>query len=90
MEWDIPAAPEWTLSARAIHTGSQYVNSANTQQIPSWTRYDLGARYTAKLWGQGLVVRANLENVFDKVTGQVQRWLRDSGRAAHIQTVRRH
>ena len=66
VEWDIPAAPEWTLSARAIHTGSQYVNSANTQQIPSWTRYDLGARYTAKLWGQGLVVRANLENVFDE------------------------
>ncbi|MCP5159749.1 MAG: TonB-dependent receptor [Gammaproteobacteria bacterium] len=51
VEWDIPAAPEWTLSMRATYTDS-HVNSANTQQIPSWTRYDLGARYTAKLWGQ--------------------------------------
>jgi hypothetical protein len=35
-----------TLTAGAIHTGSQYVNQANTQKLDDWTRFDVGARYT--------------------------------------------
>jgi iron complex outermembrane receptor protein len=45
-EWDLPFAQGLTLTGRAIYTSPQYVDQANTQQIPSWTRFDLGARYT--------------------------------------------
>jgi len=47
-EWDTAFLPGLTLSARAIHTSSQYVDAANTREIPGWTRYDLGARYALK------------------------------------------
>jgi iron complex outermembrane receptor protein len=64
-EWDVPFLSGLTLSARGIYTSSQYLNAANTQEVPSWTRLDLGARYATKVGGTPIVVRANLENVFD-------------------------
>jgi iron complex outermembrane receptor protein len=54
------------LTGRAIHTGKAYISADNTQQIPSWTRYDLGARYTTHVQGKEVVLRANVTNVFDK------------------------
>ena len=65
-EWDTPGAPGLTLTARAVYTGSQYADSANKQQIPSWIRYDVGARYATKVNGQSVTYRASVENVFDK------------------------
>ncbi|OWK22872.1 hypothetical protein AJ87_37945 [Rhizobium yanglingense] len=47
-EWDTPFLPGLTLAGNVIHTDEQFVNTANTQKIPSWTRLDLGARYTPK------------------------------------------
>jgi iron complex outermembrane receptor protein len=66
LEWDTPFAPGLTLTGRAIHTGKAYISADNTQQIPSWTRYDLGARYTTHVQGKEVVLRANVTNVFDK------------------------
>lgn len=65
MEWDTPFIPGFTLSGRVIHTGEQYVDAANTQLLPSWTRVDIGARYTfLSPWnGKPIVLRANIENV---------------------------
>lgn len=65
-EWDTAFLPGLTLSARAIHTSSQYVDVANTQQIPGWTRYDLGARYALKAGATPLTLRATVENLFNK------------------------
>ena len=44
-----------------------FANQTNTQVLPEWTRVDLGARYTfASPWnGKPIVVRANVENVFN-------------------------
>jgi iron complex outermembrane receptor protein len=53
------------LTARGIYTSSQYLNAANTQELPSWTRLDLGARYVIDGRGKPIVIRANIENVFD-------------------------
>lgn len=62
-EWDLPFLPGATVSGRVLHTGSQYLDAANTQEIPSWTRLDLGARYRTELYGTPVAVVATVENV---------------------------
>lgn len=65
-EWDVSYVPGLTLTARAIYTGDQYVNEANTLEIPDWTRFDIGSRYVFKTHGKKVTLRANIENAFDK------------------------
>lgn len=65
-EWDVGYVAGLTLTARAIHTGDQYINEANTLEIPDWTRFDIGSRYAFKTHGKTVTLRANIENVFDK------------------------
>lgn len=65
-EWDLRDVPGLTLTARAIYTGDQYVNEANTSEIPAWTRFDIGSRYVFKAHGKKVTLRANIENAFDK------------------------
>ena len=45
VEWDLPFVPGVTLTGRALYTGEQYVDAANTLEIDSWAVFDLGARY---------------------------------------------
>lgn len=63
-EWDLTKS--LTLLGRVIHTGSQEVDQANTQSIPSWERVDIGARYVFNEDNQPITLRANLENLFDE------------------------
>ncbi len=67
-EWDAPFIPGLTVIGRVIYTSSVFVNAANTQSIPEWTRLDLGARYTfASPWnGKPITVRFAVENVANK------------------------
>ena len=65
-EWDTWFAPGLTLNARAVYTGKQYVDQANNLSIPQWTRFDIGARYRTVLNDTPVVLRANVENLFDK------------------------
>lgn len=66
-EWDMPFVDGLTLTGRVVHTASQYVSNDNRQDIPDWTRVDLGARYTYERDnGKPITLRASIENVFDK------------------------
>ncbi|EFF75336.1 TonB-dependent receptor [Achromobacter piechaudii] len=65
-EWDTPFLPGLTVTARMLRTSQQYVDVGNTQTIPGWTRFDLGARYAFNACGTPMVVRATVENVFNK------------------------
>lgn len=65
VEWDTPFVEGLTLSGRAIYTGKQYADTANTQSIPAWTRVDVGAQYAMMINDRSLVLRANVENVFN-------------------------
>ncbi|WP_228384706.1 TonB-dependent receptor [Rhodocyclus gracilis] len=65
-EWDTPWLSGVTLSARVQASGSQYLDSANTQQIAGWSQFDVGARYATRLDGRKLVLRANVVNLFDR------------------------
>ncbi|WP_157831850.1 TonB-dependent receptor [Thalassospira marina] len=63
VEYDLPFLHGATVNARVIHTASQYADAANTLEIPSWTRLDLGARYETELGNYPVTMRANVENV---------------------------
>ena len=65
-EWDLGAVPGLTLTARTIYTGEQYVDQVNQLTIPDWVRVDVGARYSFESLGKPVVVRANLDNLFDE------------------------
>lgn len=62
-EWDLPWMRGLTLNGAVIYTGKQFVDTANKQPIPDWTRLDLGARYTTAINGNTTVFRANVQNV---------------------------
>lgn len=66
IEWDTPFIPGFTLTGRVVQTGKQKVNQANTLEIKSWTRLDLGARYVALVSDKPLTFRAGVENVANK------------------------
>lgn len=66
VEWDIPAVPGLTLEGRAVHTGPQFVNAANTVELESWTRFDAGVRYAFEAGGRSVTVRARVENLADE------------------------
>jgi len=69
VEWDIldvPALRGLTLTGRAIHTSPQYADAANTLELPSWSRFDLGARYVTEVAGRALTLRARVDNVADR------------------------
>lgn len=66
VEWDIPYVPGLTATARAVYTGSAYVSQDNSQKVPEWTTFDLGARYATVIAGQRTTFRAGVTNVTDK------------------------
>lgn len=63
-DWDVPGVPGLALNGRIVHTGKQWVNAANTLRAPSWTRFDIGARYTTQVAGKKWVLRGTVDNVF--------------------------
>ena len=65
-DWDIPGVPGAALSGRVVYPGPQWVNAANTLRAPSWTRVDLGARYATSIAGKKTVLRATVDNAFDR------------------------
>lgn len=64
-ELDIPQVEGLTVTTRVIYTGEQYYDAGNTQKLPDWVRWDLGARYTLDARGTPITVRADIENVLD-------------------------
>jgi iron complex outermembrane receptor protein len=58
-EWDVPALRALTLTARTLYTATQYADGANTQQLSSWTRIDLGASYATRIVNQTVTLRAH-------------------------------
>ncbi|MCD0421288.1 TonB-dependent siderophore receptor [Rubrivivax sp. JA1024] len=66
VEWDTPFVPGLTATARAVYTSKAYVSADNLQDVPSWTTFDIGARYFTKLGGRPTTFRASVTNIADK------------------------
>ena len=65
-EWDTPWDKDMTLMARLMYNGKMYADSANNLELPSSTRFDLGARYRAKFGKTPVTFYAAVENLFDR------------------------
>ncbi|MCF8998231.1 TonB-dependent receptor [Acinetobacter nectaris] len=66
LEWDILQLQGLTLTTNTVYTDSEYVDTANTKQIPSWFRWDLGARYITSIDGHKTTFIGGVENVMNK------------------------
>ncbi|WP_313298023.1 TonB-dependent siderophore receptor [Pseudomonas sp.] len=66
VDWDVPGVPGLALNARMLRTGGQFVDAANNVSLPTWNRFDAGARYTLKVAEKDLTLRVNVENLTDK------------------------
>ncbi|BCA56584.1 Ferrichrome-iron receptor [Nitrospira sp. KM1] len=65
-EWDTPFLPGFTVFARGTRNSSMFLDAANTQEIPSWARLDLGARYMfLQPNGKPVTIRANVTNALN-------------------------
>jgi len=65
-EWDVPQVAGLSLNARAVYTAKQYADAANIQQLPSWTRLDIGANYLTRFMDRDVTLRARIDNVADR------------------------
>jgi len=66
LEWSVPAVDGLALDGRVVYTGGVYADSANTLAVPSWTRFDLGARYNFEVQRTLMTARLRLENAADR------------------------
>ena len=66
VDWDVPGLQGVALNARMLRTGGQYANPANTLSLPTWNRFDVGARYRFKVQQKEVTLRMNVENLTDK------------------------
>ncbi len=69
-EWDTPFMKALTLTGRVNFFSGQYINEANTQAIPAYTLIGVGARYRFEVDHKPLVLRANVENLFNESSWQ--------------------
>jgi len=61
-----PFFDKLTVTGRVIHTSSQFVDIDNTLSIPSWTTYELGARYIIVTDSHPITLRATVDNITNK------------------------
>ncbi|WP_353765104.1 TonB-dependent receptor [Nitrosomonas sp. H1_AOB3] len=65
-EYALPWITGLSLTGGIYYTGEKYGDNANTDKIPSYTLYDIGARYTTRLLDKALTVRLNVINLTGK------------------------
>lgn len=65
VEWDTPLSG-LSLNTRVIATSKQYLDNANTYQIPGWGVMDAGARYETRIGSYKTTFRVNVRNLFDR------------------------
>jgi iron complex outermembrane receptor protein len=66
VEYDIPQVTGLTLMGRALWTSTQYLDQANTQQVPSWTRFDVGARYQTSVFKHNTSFKVMVTNLANR------------------------
>ncbi|OIN47263.1 TonB-dependent receptor [Pseudomonas azotoformans] len=63
VDWDVPGLQGVTLNGRWLRTGGQYADAANNLSLPTWNRFDVGARYNFKVAQRDVTLGATVENV---------------------------
>ncbi|RBQ32079.1 TonB-dependent siderophore receptor [Arcobacter sp. FW59] len=65
-EYRLPVEPKIFLNGGVYYTGTQWVDSANTQKLDAYTTVDFGARYETKLDGYDTTFRIYASNLTDE------------------------
>ncbi|HBF25509.1 MAG TPA: TonB-dependent receptor [Nitrosomonas sp.] len=65
-EYALPWITGLSLTGGIYYTSERYGNAANTDKIPSYTLYDIGARYATRVLDKSLIVRLNVINLTGK------------------------
>ena len=63
VDWDVPGLQGVSVNGRMLRTGGQYADAANNLSLPTWNRFDVGARYTFKVEQRDVTLGATVENV---------------------------
>ncbi|MGF6095099.1 TonB-dependent receptor [Pseudomonas sp. 18175] len=63
VDWDVPGLQGVSVNGRMLRTGGQYADAANTLSLPTWNRFDVGARYNFKVDQRDVTLGATVENV---------------------------
>jgi iron complex outermembrane receptor protein len=63
VDWDVPGLQGVALDARMLRTGGQYADAANNLSLPTWNRFDAGARYAFKVSQKDVTVRLGVDNL---------------------------
>ncbi|VVP36177.1 TonB-dependent receptor [Pseudomonas fluorescens] len=66
VDWDVPGLQGVALNGRMLRTGGQYADAANNLSLPTWNRFDAGARYAFKVQEKDVTLRFGVENVANK------------------------
>jgi len=75
VDWALPFAPNWILTAGASVASKQYFNQDNTIHAASRTVYDLGTRYSVKVGERtSITLRASVTNLSNKAYWAVSQW----------------
>lgn len=75
LDWETPFVKGLAVGGRVIYTGSTYLDPANLQPAPAWTRVDLSAAYTfERPDGKPVALRAQVINV-----GNANYWITAGG-----------
>lgn len=64
--YNVAQLPGLALLAFITHEGDRRVTPADDITTPSWTRIDIGARYSQRLAGKTVVWRAGIDNLADR------------------------
>lgn len=65
-EYTLPQLRNLSLSAAAIYNGSSYGDVLNTDEVPAYTLFDVGARYQFDVAGALTTLRLDLHNLTNK------------------------
>ncbi|MDR1662395.1 MAG: TonB-dependent siderophore receptor, partial [Azoarcus sp.] len=66
VEYDLDFLPGLTLTGGVNYTGKRYVTNDHRLSLPSYSVFDLGARYATRMGGKPLTLRANIHNLANK------------------------
>lgn len=89
-EVDLPFIPGFTVTGAIYHTGPAPYDNANTFDVPSWTRFDLGARYVYYVEQVKMTARFNVENLTNEaywIAGYGSGGLAQSGARRYVASL---
>lgn len=65
LDWATPLAG-LSVGGRVVHTGAQWSDSGNRIQLPSWTRFDVHAKYDTRIANKPVRLNVGIDNVANK------------------------